>query len=85
MKVRKSILIALLAALTLFSGIAPTAYARRANKTVHLKVNKKNLGPYGGKYLAPKKQKPVKDRYRSPVSGNILYGKPVKRDKVKHY
>ena len=85
MKAGKFILIALLAASTLFSGLAPTAYARRGNKVVHIKLSKKNQGPYGGKYLAPKKQKPVKDRYRSPVSGNILYGKPVKRDKVKHY
>jgi hypothetical protein len=79
-KIARSLSICLFAVLVLFGGLAGSANAARVKQVSarHYRPQKKNLGPYGGKYLAPKKQHPVKDRYRSPVSGNTLYGKPVK-------
>ena len=82
MRIGRLVSIGLLAILSLFGGIGGTAYAAHGNKAPrslsHFRAKKQNLGPYGGKYLAPKKQHRVKDRYRSPITGNTLYGKPVK-------
>ncbi len=80
MKIRKSAWAGLLAVSVLFSGLAQSAYAAHGkhgsnSPRVHFR-GKKNMGPYGGKYLAPKKQHRPSGRYRSPVTGNILYGKP---------
>jgi hypothetical protein len=71
-------LIGLVAALALFSGLAQSAYAHgrhssnRADKTFRIR---KKSDKYMNNYLAPKKQHRVKDFYRSPVTGNILPGK----------
>ena len=65
------------AALLLLSGASPNAYAGHAPKPPHLKV-KKNMGPYGGNYMAPKKQKKPTGYYRSSVTGKTVYGKPPK-------
>lgn len=82
MRIGRLVSIGLLAILALFSGLPGSAYAAHGNKAPrslsHFRAKKQNLGPYGGKYLAPKKQHPVKDHYRSPITGNTLYGKPVK-------
>ena len=82
MRTGRLVSIGLLAIVALFSGLTGSAYSAHGNKAPrslsHFRAKKKNLGPYGGKYLAPKKQHPVKDRYRSPITGNTLYGKPVK-------
>ena len=63
------------AALLLSNGAGPSAYAKHAPKPPHLKVNK-NMGPYGGNYMAPKKQKKPTGYYRSTLTGKMVYGKP---------
>ena len=79
-KVRMCVLIGLVAVLALLSAFPQSAYAAHGkhgsnSPRLHLK-KQKNAGPFGGNYMAPKKQRPVKEMYRSPVTGNILYGKP---------
>ncbi len=80
MNVRKCVSIGLVAVLALLAGPPQSAYAAHgkhgSNSPRLHRLGKKNAGPYGGNYLAPKKQHRVKDRYRSPITGNILYGKP---------
>ena len=81
-------MIGLLALLAPVSGFAKTAPAAHYQQISHLKQPKqpkqprlrgnKIKGPFGMDYLKPKKQHPAKNRYRSPITGNILYGKPVK-------
>lgn len=82
MKIGRYVSIGLFAVLTMFGGLAESAYAAHVKQVSfsarHYRPKKQNLGPYGGKYMAPKKQHPVKDHYRSPITGNTLYGKPVK-------
>ena len=80
MSVRKRILIGLVAVLAFLSCFSQGAYAAHGKHgssvpRLHFK-RQKDTGPFGMKYLAPKKQHPVKDHYRSPITGNTLYGKP---------
>lgn len=82
MNVARYVSIVLFAVLVLFSGLAQNAYAARAQRVAaawhpHFKSNK-NMGPYGGKYLAPKKQKKPTGYYRSTLTGKMVYGKPGK-------
>lgn len=78
---RKYVLIGLVAFLALFSGFAPRAYAHGKHGSdkpgKHFRLKKKS-DKYMDNYLAPKKQHRVKDFYRSPITGNILPGKPKK-------
>jgi hypothetical protein len=76
MKTGKHVTI-ILAALILFGALTPTAHAKHAPRQ-HYKI-KKNFTPYGGNYLASKKQPRPTGRYRSPITGNTLFGKPVKQ------
>jgi hypothetical protein len=74
------VFIGLVAVLALLSGFSQGAYAAHDKHSpnaprLHFK-RQKDTGPFGMKYLAPKKQHPVKDHYRSPITGNTLYGKP---------
>lgn len=82
MKIGRYLSAGLLAVMVLSGGLASSANAAHVKQVSftarHYRPKKKELGPYGGKYLAPKKQHRVKDRYRSPYTGNTLYGKPVK-------
>ena len=79
MRVRKYLLIgiaAALAALVLCTGLSQLAYAKHFSAPKpHYKV-KKNDGPFGGKYLAPKKQRRPTGYYRSTLTGKTVYGKP---------
>ena len=75
MKLGKYVVIALFSVLVLFSGLGQSAYAKHGPKTPHFKM-KKNMGPYGGKYMAPKKQKRPSGYYRSTLTGEMVYGKP---------
>jgi hypothetical protein len=70
-------LIGLLAVSTLFSGLAQSAYAfgKHGSNSPHFRV-KKNVGPYGGKYMAPKKQHRPSGYYRSTLTGKMVYGRP---------
>lgn len=82
MKLAKYLSMGLLSALLVFGGLASHAEAAHLVRVAHssrphFKV-KKNQGPFGGKYMAPKKQHRPTGRYRSPVTGQVLYGKPVK-------
>jgi len=81
-KIGKYLSIGLLALLMLFGGLATSANASLFKKSSHSPRQhyrlKKNLAPYGGKYLAPKKQHRPSGTYRSPVTGETLYGKAVK-------
>ena len=80
MKTGKYVLIGIFAAFVLFSGLAKATPAAHYQLISHPKEPKlrgnKIKGPFGMNYLAPKKQHPAKNRYRSPVTGNTLYGKP---------
>ncbi len=70
------VLMGMVMALMLFSGVAPSAHAKKAPKT-HFKFNK-HSGLFGGNYLAPKKQKKPTGYYQSTVTGKMVYGKPKK-------
>ncbi len=76
MKAGKFVLVCALAVLTLFTGLAPTAYAfgKHGPKAPHVKV-RKNTGTFGGKYMAPKKQHRPSGYYRSTLTGKMVYGK----------
>ena len=77
MRMKTWVFAGVLAALLVLSGAGPSAYAAHAPKPPRLKV-KKNMGPYGGNYMAPKKQKKPTGYYRSSVTGKTVYGKPPK-------
>jgi hypothetical protein len=81
-KIGKYVSIVLLVVLALFGGLARSANASLFKKSSHSPRAhyrmKKNLAPYGGNYLAPKKQHRPSGTYRSQVTGQTLYGKPVK-------
>jgi hypothetical protein len=66
-KIVRSVSIGLFAVLVLFGGLAGSANAARVKQV-------------SARHYRPKKEKqhPVKDHYRSPITGNTLYGKPVK-------
>jgi hypothetical protein len=76
-KVRKSVLIGVFAVLALFTSLGPSAYAhgKHGSNSPHFKM-KKNMGPFGGKYMAPKKQRGPSGYYRSTLTGKTVYGKP---------
>jgi hypothetical protein len=73
----------LLAVLVLFGGLARSANAAHIQRISHSPRQhyklKKNLAPYGGKYLAPKKQRRPSGYYRSTLTGQMVYGKPAKQ------
>jgi hypothetical protein len=73
-KFGKHVLIAVFSLLVLFSGLDQNAFAKHGPKTPHFKVKK--MGPYGGKYMAPKKQHRPSGYYRSTLTGEMVYGKP---------
>ena len=79
MRLRKYLLIGVAAAVALFATLNLSAYAfgksRFSAPKPHYKV-KKNDGPFGGKYLAPKKQRRPTGYYRSTLTGKTVYGKP---------
>jgi hypothetical protein len=72
----------LLAVLVLSGGLAWGAHAAHIQRISHAPHQnyklKKNLSPYGGKYLAPKKQRRPSGYYRSTLTGQTVYGKPGK-------
>ncbi len=76
MRVKALVFAGAVAALLLLSGVAPSAYAKHAPKPPRLKV-KKNMGQFGGNYMAPKKQKigPT-GYYRNSLTGQMVYGAP---------
>lgn len=80
MRVSKYVLIAMVAALVLCVGLSQSAFAARTKFAYgsphpHYRV-KKNDGPFGGKYLGPKKQRRPTGYYRSTLTGQVVYGKP---------
>jgi hypothetical protein len=79
-RVSKVLWIVMMASVVLCSGLSPSASAARdkfayGSPHPHYKV-KKNDGPFGGKYLAPKKQRRPTGYYRSTLTGQMVYGKP---------
>ena len=56
MRMKTCVFAGAVAALLLLGGAAPGAYAKHAPKPQHLKP-RKDMGAYGGKYMAPKKAK----------------------------
>lgn len=84
-RIEKCVLIGLLALVAPMSGLVHAAPAAHYQLVSHPKQPKqprirgnKIKGPFGMDYLKSKKQKPAKYHYRSPITGNTLYGKPVK-------
>ncbi len=80
MKSIKVVLIATVAIVTLFSGLGQNAYASHSKRNgsvprAHYRI-KKNDGPFGGKYMKPKKQKRPTGYYRSTLNGRTVYGNP---------
>ena len=74
MRVKTWVFAGAVAALLLLSGAAPGAYAKHAPKPQRLKV-KKNMGQFGGNYMAPKKQKLAPTGYyRNSLTGQMVYG-----------
>jgi hypothetical protein len=74
------VLIALLAvAAAIFFGTAGSAHASHFKYTPHQHYwFKKKSSTFGRRRHAPKRLKDSKSTFRSPVTGNTLYGKPVK-------
>ena len=73
------IFIAVVVLIWAFAGLGQTAYAlgKHHSNVLHAqRHSKKNSSPYD--YLAPKKQKKQTSYYRSPVTGQLLYGKQKK-------
>jgi len=69
------VFIAVVALIWAFAGLGQSAYAlgkHHSNQPLVQHKLKKNSSPYA--YLAPKKQKKT-STYRSPVTGQLLYGK----------
>ena len=64
------VFIAVVAVIWAFAGLGQTAYALGKHHS------KKNTDLYA--YLAPKKQKKQTHTYRSPVTGQLLYGEKKK-------
>jgi hypothetical protein len=75
MRVKTWVFAGAVAALLLLSGAAPSAYAKHTPKPQRLKL-RKDMGAYGGKYMAPKKQKPPTGYYRNSLTGQMVYGTP---------
>ncbi len=75
MKIGRYLFVGLLAVLVLFSGLTRSAYARHKGPNQKYTLNRHILG----KHHAPKKLKSSKHQFRSPVTGNLIYGKPVKQ------
>jgi hypothetical protein len=78
-KIGKYLLIGLFALLVALGGLTPSAYAGHGKHGLqspreHYR-GKKNSGPFGATYISPKKQR-HKTSFRSPVTGNMVYGKP---------
>ena len=67
------VLVVMIALVWMAAGFSPRAYAFGKHKTHLAKVQKqkKNSSPYA--YLGPQKHQKLRT-YRSPVSGNVLYG-----------
>ncbi len=79
-KLARYVSIGILAGLALFTSLTGSAYAAHLNYAPNLHYRMKNsLGRHGLKRHKPKKLKNSKSRFRSPVTGNLLYGKPVKQ------
>jgi len=77
MKLGRYVLIALLAGLSLLGSLGGSAYAAQFKLAPHPHYwFKKSF-----KAHKPKKLKSSKSRFRSPVTGNMLYGKPAKKKK----
>ena len=72
MRVKSLVFAGAVAALLLLSGVAPAAYAKHAPKPQRLKI-RKDMGAYGGKYMAPKKQKPPTGYYRNSLTGRSMH------------
>ncbi len=83
MRVKTWVFAGAVAASMLLSGAAPDAYAKHAPKPQRLKV-RKDMGAYGGNYMAPKKQKPPTGYYRNSLTGQMVYGKPTPTPTPKH-
>ena len=67
-------LVVMIALFWMAAGFGPKAYAfgkHSPNTARALRRQKKNASPYA--YLAPQKHK-KSSSYRSPVTGNLLYG-----------
>lgn len=77
MKIGRFISIGLLAGFVLFGGLTRSALAahHKSGSNQHYRLNRNILG----KHHAPKKLRNSKTKFRSPYSGGILYGKPVKQ------
>ena len=78
MVVSMRVFIVVVALIWAFGGLGQTAYAlgKHHSNTPHAqRHSKKNTSPYA--YLAPKNHKKAAS-YRSPVSGQLLYGKKKK-------
>ena len=80
LKPGRYILIAVLVVVALVSGFDGTAYAANSKNIFgkHHRV-KENSGVFPAKRHKPKKQHNSKHQFRSPYSGGMLYGKPVKQ------
>jgi hypothetical protein len=80
MKMMKHLLVCMVAVLALSGGLGQSAYAAHgkhgfSSPRGHYRA-KKNEGQFGGKYMAPKKQRRPTGYYRSIVTGRTVYGKP---------
>ena len=75
MKLGRYVSIGLLVSLSLFGNLAGSAYAAHIELAPHQHYWMKK----GFKAHKPKKLRNSKSRFRSPVTGNMLYGKPAKK------
>jgi len=75
MKLGRFVLIGLLAGLSLLGSLTASASATHIELAPHQHFWFKK----GLKAHKPKKLRNSKSRFRSPVTGNILYGKPAKK------
>ena len=80
MKLGRYISIAILVVLALVSSLDGSAYASHSKNIFgkHHRV-KENTSVFPAKRHKPKMQHNSKHQFRSPYSGGILYGKPVKQ------
>jgi hypothetical protein len=76
----KNLLICLVAFLALSGDLCQSAYAvhgkRGSIPPLENYRTKKNSGPFGEKYMAPKKKHRPTGYYRSTLTGRTVYGKP---------
>ena len=83
MRMKMCVFAGAVAGLLLLSGAAPSVYGKHGPKPQRFKP-RKDMGAYGGNYMAPKKQKPPTGYYRNSLTGQMVYGAPPAPSPHKH-